>query len=141
MSASPKARAVVLPIATLGDLQAHGFEIHVWCPRCHQWGRPTIPAEKLRRRFAGAHFRCSRCKAPGYPSFRPGPSAAQRQGDTIIDLYCPHCLPPWEMIDARLEQGRAFACPGCRRLLLMHTRKEPPTAAPFAPWEHLSTKG
>ena len=96
--------------------------------------------EKLKRRFAGAQFRCSRCQASGYPSLRPGPGAAQRQGDTIIDLYCPHCLPPWEMIDARLEQGQAFACPGCRRPLLMHTRKEPPTAAAFSLWSHLTPK-
>jgi hypothetical protein len=54
MSASAKARSVVLPIATLGEVLVHGFEVHVWCPRCHQFRRPTIPAEKLTRRFAGA---------------------------------------------------------------------------------------
>jgi hypothetical protein len=136
-----------LPIATLGELLAYGFEVHVWCPRCHTMRRATIPAEKLRTRFAGAGFRCW-CGAPGYPSFRPGPYASKGQGDTIIDLYCPHCLPPWEMRDVRLDQppwstvtlerGQGFTCPTCRRPILMHTRKEPPTAAAFAPWEHLS---
>ena len=106
MSLPARARAVVLPIATLGELLAHGFEIHVWCARCHKWGHPKIPAEKLRRRFAGARFRCTRCRAPGFPSFRPGPNAVQRQGDTIIDLYCLRCLPPWEMIDARSTKDR-----------------------------------
>ena len=43
----------------------------------------------------------------------------------IGDLYCNHCLPPWEMPDVRLDQppwssvtlgkGQSFACPGCRR--------------------------
>jgi hypothetical protein len=60
------------------------------------------------------------------------------KGDQITDLYCPHCLPPWEMLDVRIEQGEGWTCPGCRRLILMHTRKEPPTAATFAPWEHAS---
>ena len=137
MSLPSKARSTVLPIATLGELLAHGFEVHVWCPGCHKWGRPTIPAGKLRKRFAGARFRC-RCGTPGYPSFRPGPQAAKRQGDTVTDLYCPHCLPPWEMLDVRLALGQAWNCPGCCRRILMHTRKEPPTAAAFAPWEHLS---
>jgi hypothetical protein len=132
------ARIVPLPVATFAELDAFGLEVHVWCPRCHTWGRPTIPAEKLRRRFAGVSFRCSACKAPGYPSFRPGPHAPNRQGDTITDLYCPRCLPTWEMLDVRFDQTQSWACPGCRRPLLMHTRKEPPTAAPFAPWEHLS---
>jgi len=147
MSLPARARSIVLPIATLGELLAYGFEVQVWCPRCHQFRRPTIPAEKLSRRFAGTRFRC-RCGAPGYPSFRPGPHARKGQGDTITDLYCPHCLPPWEMLDVRLDQppwlsvtlGKDFACPGCRRPILMHRRKEPPTAAAFAPWEHLSPK-
>jgi hypothetical protein len=137
MSAHARARSVILPIATLSELLACGFEVHVWCPRCHRWGQPTISAERLGRRFAGARFRCP-CGAPGYPSYRPGPSAANRRGDTIMDLYCPRCLPPWEMLDVRLDQGQCWACPGCHRLLLMHTRKEPPSAAPFAPWSHLS---
>ena len=138
MSSPARARSVVLPIATLGELLAIGFEVHVWCPRCHQFRQPTIPTERLSRRFAGARFRCN-CGAPGYPSFRPGPHAAARQGDTIIDLYCPRCLAPWEMLDVRLElppwssvtlrKNQSFACPGCRRPLLMHTRKEPPTSA------------
>jgi transposase-like protein len=139
MSLPARARTVVLPIATLGEVLVHGFEVHVWCPRCHQFRRPTIPAERLSHRFAGARFRC-RCGAPGYPSFRPGPHAEKRQGDMITDLYCPHCLPPWEMLDVRLgfEQGQSWTCPGCRRPILMHTRKEPASAAPFSPWEHLS---
>ena len=137
MSSPARARSVVLPIATLGELLAHGFEVHVWCPRCHQWGQPTIPAEKLRKRFAGARFRC-RCGAPGFPSFRPSRHAVGRQGDMITDLYCPHCLPPWEMLDARLDQGQSWTCPNCRRLLLMHTRKERPTAARSSSWSHLS---
>jgi hypothetical protein len=53
MSASAKARLVVLPIATLGEVLAHGFGVHVWCPRCHQFRQPTIPAERLSHRFAG----------------------------------------------------------------------------------------
>ena len=138
MSLPPRAPSVVLPFATFGDLLAHGLEMHVWCPRCHTWGRPIITAEGLLRRFAGSRFRCQACKAPGYPSFRPGPNALPRQGDTITDLYCPLCLPPWEMLNLRLDQGQNWRCPGCRRPLLMHTRKEPPTAAAFAPWEHLS---
>jgi hypothetical protein len=147
MPASPKARAVLLPIATLGELLSHGFEAEVWCPRCHTMRRPAIPAEKLRRNFAGARFRC-RCGALGYPSFQPGPCAHKGQGDTLTDLYCSHCLPPWEIRDVRLARppwssvtlgkGQSFACPGCRRLILMHTRQEPPSAAPFAPWSHLS---
>jgi len=72
MSSSARARSVALPIATLGELLAHDFEIHVWCPRCHEFRRPTIPAERLRHKFAGARFRC-RCGAPDYPSFRPSP--------------------------------------------------------------------
>jgi hypothetical protein len=72
MSSPARARSVALPIATLGELLAHDFEIHVWCPRCHEFRRPTIPAERLRHKFAGARFRC-RCGAPHYPSFRPGP--------------------------------------------------------------------
>jgi hypothetical protein len=138
-SARNALRHVPLPLTTLGELLTHGLEVHVWCPRCHPWGRPVIPAEKLRSRFAGARFRCH-CGAPGYPSFRRGPHAAKRQGDTITDLYCPSCLPPWEMPDARLEQGQSWTCPGCRRLVLMHTRTEPPSAAPFAPWVHLSPR-
>ena len=130
-------RRLPLPFITLGDLLAHGLEVHVWCPRCHTWRQPIIPAERLRRRFAGTRFRCE-CGAPGYPSFRTGPHAAKRQGDTITDLYCPRCLPPWEMLDVRLEEGPSWTCPGCRGPLLMHTRKEPPSAAPFAPWTHLS---
>jgi len=96
-------RHVPLPVTTFADLAAFGFEVHVWCPRCHKWGRPTIPAERLRTRFAGAGFRCG-CGAPGYPSFRPGPHAPKGRGDMIADLYCPHCLPPWEMRDIRLDQ-------------------------------------
>src|SRR5260370_5581232 len=103
MLASLKAARVVLPIATLGELLAQGLEVHVWCPRCHKWGRPTIPAERLRNRFAGARFRC-RCGAPGYPFLRPGPNAPKQPGDMIGDLYCNHCLPPWEMPDVRLDQ-------------------------------------
>jgi hypothetical protein len=74
MPSPARARAVVLPIATLGELLVHGFEVHVWCPRCRTMRQTTIPAEKLRSRFAGAGVRC-RCGAPGYPSFRPGPVA------------------------------------------------------------------
>ena len=146
MSLPARARSVVLPIATFGELAAHGFEIHVWCPRCHQFRRAVIPAERLSSRFAGARFRC-RCEAPGYPSFRPGPYAHNGQGDTITDLYCPRCVPPWEMRDIRLGQvawftvplvvGVRYLCPGCRRPILMHTRKEPPTATGIAPWAHL----
>jgi hypothetical protein len=146
-NAKRSARYVPLPLMTLGDLLAHGLEIHVWCPRCHKWGHPTIPAERLSRRFAGARFRCG-CGAPGYPSFRSGPGTAPRLGETITDLSCPHCVPPWEMPDARFNQppwsntplvdGQIYTCPGCRRPILMHTRKERPTAAPFAPWSHLS---
>ena len=85
--------------------------------------RTTIPADKLRSRFAGRRFR-RRCGAPGYPSIRPGPTVP-KGGDTIVDLYCPHCLPPWEMRDARLDGppwtsaplagGQQYAGPGCRR--------------------------
>jgi hypothetical protein len=116
-------RVAPLPLTTLGDLLAYGLEVHIWCPRCHTWGRPTIPAEKLRSRFAGARFRCSRCAAPGHPSFRAGPHTPKRQGDRITDLYCPHCVPPWEMSDVRLDEppwaaftldsDERFACPGC----------------------------
>jgi hypothetical protein len=129
MSSPARARAVVLPIATLGELLAHGFEVHVWCPRCHIWRQPTIPAERLRRRFTGARFRCQ-CGAPGYPSIRPGPYAFKRKGDTIADLYCPYCLPPWEMRDVCFDQppwssvpaDARLLCPGCRRTVLMHVR-------------------
>jgi hypothetical protein len=149
MSASAKAQFVVLPLTTLGELLAHGFEVHVWCPRCHTMRRPTVPAERLRSRFAGARFRC-RCGAPGYPSFRPGQNALKAKGDTITDLYCGHCLPPWEIRDVRVDQppwlgvplqkGQSYACSGCRRPILMHTRTEPPTAAAFSPWSHLAPK-
>ena len=107
MSSTARARSVVLPIATLGELLAYGYEVRVYCPRCHQRGRPTIPAERFRRRFAGTRFWCH-WGAPGFPSFRPGPHAGKRQGDTIADLF------------------------------LMHTSKEPPAAAAFSPWGHLS---
>ena len=132
------------PFTTFGELLSFGLEIHVWCPRCHEMRRPTIPAEKLRTRFAGKGFRC-RCGAPGYPSIRPGPTVP-KGGDTITDLYCGHCLPPWEMRDVRLDRlpwssvplgkGQSYICPGCRQPTLMHTRKEP-TAAAFS-WSHLS---
>jgi hypothetical protein len=128
VSSHPRARAVVLPLATLGELLAYGFEVHVWCPRCHQWGGPTIPAERLRDRIAGTRFRC-RCGAPGYPSFRSSPHAPKGRGDTITDLYCPHCLPPWEMRDVRLDQPPWST---------VELEREPPTATPFAPWEHVS---
>jgi hypothetical protein len=105
---------VPLPLTTLGDLLANGLEVHVWCPRCHIWRQPIIPAERIRSRFTGARFRCE-CSAPGYPSFRPGLHAAKRQWDTITDLYCPRCLPPWEMLDVRFEQGQSWTCLGCRR--------------------------
>ena len=81
MSLPSKARSTVLPIATLGELLAHGFEVHVWCPRCHEFRRPTIPAARLRKRFAGARFRYQACKAPGYPSFRPECVAAPGRYD------------------------------------------------------------
>ena len=48
-----------------GRAAGHGFEVHVWCSRCHPWGCPTIPAERLGRRFAGTRFRYP-CGAPGY---------------------------------------------------------------------------
>ena len=124
-------RHVPLPFSTFGELLSFGLEIHVWCPRCHAMRQATIPAEKLRSRFAGKRFRC-RCGAPGYPSIRPGPYAFKRKGDTIADLYCPHCLPPWEMrdicfkrppwSDVPLRKGQGFSCPGCRRPVLMHVR-------------------
>ena len=140
------AQYVSLPFTTLGELLAHGFEVHVWCPRCHTMRRPTTPAEKLRRHFAGARFRC-RCGALGYPSFQPGLYAPKGPGDTFTDLYCSHCVPPWEIRDVRLDRPpwssvmlgmrQAFACPGCRHPVLMHTLKEPTTAT-FAPWSHLA---
>jgi hypothetical protein len=130
-NAKRAARYVPLPFTTFGELLSFGLEIHVWCLRCHTMRRPTLPASKLRTCFAGKRFRC-RCSAPGYPSFRPGPYAFKRKGDTIADLYCPHCLPPWEMRDVCFEQppwsevplrkGQAFSCPGCRRPVLMHVR-------------------
>ena len=93
MSLPARARSVVvLPVATLGELLAHGFEVHVWCPRCHEFRQPTIPAAKLRRRFAGFRFRCH-CGAPGYPSFRPGPNAPKRQDDAITDRSLLPALP------------------------------------------------
>jgi len=69
MSLPARARSVVLPVATLGELLDYGFEVHVWRPRCHQFRRALIPAAWLRRRFACARFRCH-CGAPGYLSFR-----------------------------------------------------------------------
>jgi hypothetical protein len=136
---------VPLPFTTFGDLLSFGLEIQVWCLPCHTMRRAIIPAEKLRTRFAGKRFRC-RCGAPGYPSIRPGPMAP-KGGDTITDLYCPRCLPPREIRDVRLDappwmsaplaKGQNYVCPGCRRPVLMHMRKEPPSVAPFAPWSHL----
>ena len=73
MSLPARARSVVLPIATLGDLLAHGFEVHVWCPRCHEFRRPTIPAEKLPKRFAGARFRCPGLQGSGLSVVPAGP--------------------------------------------------------------------
>jgi hypothetical protein len=26
----------------------------------------------------------------------------------LTDLYCPHCLPPWKMLDARFEQSQGW---------------------------------
>jgi len=137
---------VPLPFTTFGDLLTFGLEIQVWCCRCHTMRRAIIPAEQLRACFAGKRFRC-RCGVPGYPSIRPDPRAS-KGGDTVTDLYCGHCLPPWEMRDVRLDRapwsdapldkGQSYRCPGCRRPVLMHTRRERPTAAAFAPWEHLS---
>ena len=125
----PATRHVPLPFTTFGELLSFGLEIHVRCPRCHEMRRPTLPASKLRTRFAGKRFRCH-CGAPGYPSFRPGPYAYKRTGDTIADLYCPYCLPPWEMRDVCFEQppwssvpdNARLLCPGCRRPVLMHVR-------------------
>src|SRR5262249_43935782 len=38
-----------LPFTTLGDLLAHGLEVHVWCPRCHQMRPVQIPPDRLGR--------------------------------------------------------------------------------------------
>jgi hypothetical protein len=87
-----KLRRVPLPVVTFADLAAFGLEVHVWCPRCHTMRRATIPAEKLRTRFAGAAFRCH-CGAPGYPSFRQartGPKdRATRSWICTARIACP----------------------------------------------------
>ena len=48
MSLPVGAQSAVLPVATLGELLAYGFEMHVWCPRCHQFRRAVMPDEWLR---------------------------------------------------------------------------------------------
>src|SRR5262245_50349063 len=131
MSKENAKRAVLhvpLPFTTFGELLSFGLEIHVWCHaviRCAgQRYRPrSCP------RLAGKRFRC-RCGDPGDPSIRPGPYAFKRKGDTIADLYCSRCLPPWEMRDVCFEQppwssvpaNARLLCPGCRRPVLMHVR-------------------
>ena len=84
-------------------------------------------AHSLRRQTVPLPLRCSRLSI-----ISTGPYAFKRKGDTIADLYCPHCLPPWEMRDVCFDQppwsdvplrkGQGFSCPGCRRPVLMHVR-------------------
>ena len=78
-NAKRAARHVPLPFSTFGELLSFGLEIHIWCPRCHEMRRLTLPAEKLCSRFAGKRFRC-RCGAPGYPSFSTRTLRLQEEG-------------------------------------------------------------
>jgi hypothetical protein len=93
--------------------------------------------------------------APALPSWVERGKRERLNGYSVRRLRCSKVDEPlggskswWEMLDVRLDQqpwssvtlgkGESFVCPGCRRPILMHTRKEPPSAAAFAPWEHLS---
>jgi hypothetical protein len=97
MSLPARARSILLPLVTLGEVLAHGYEVHVWCPRCHTVLRATVPAEKLRTKFAGSRFRCGR----GAPDVRPFVRARTRPKDRATES--PICI------------GRIACCPGrCR---------------------------
>lgn len=60
---------------------------------------------------------------------KPG-SAIER-----VDLYCGHCVPPWEVRDVRLElppwstaplpRGERYLCPGCERPVDMLAQCQP----------------
>jgi hypothetical protein len=136
--------AAPLPFTTFGEILAHGLAVHVWCAQCKNWGRANLSGRDAQR-FAGARFRCG-CGGFGHPSIRPATPTQATAGDTITDLYCGRCVPPWEMRDVRLDRppwsgvaagGGRFLCPGCRRQVLMSQRTVEAGRPVTAMWPHL----
>jgi len=122
---------------TLGDLLVRGLEFHVWCLAATH-GR--VPSFRHRGFAVASRALASAAALAKLPAIHRSGQALCIEATERHHLGSVLPSMPAALGDARrsARAGQNWTCPGCRRPLLMHTRKEPPSAAPFAPWSHLS---
>ena len=62
-----------LSFKTIGDIDHHGLELHVYCSRCFATRRLELEVNTALhgRAFATTRFRCRRCGTPGLPKIGP----------------------------------------------------------------------
>jgi hypothetical protein len=113
-----------LPFQTIGDIDRHGLQLHIYCPSCYSTRRPVDLERWADRCFATARFRCTGtryngacCGAIGMPVIRPAELLPVGGPVTLAFLTCPRCI--WEINQAQLDKppwsgsGQHYRCPGC----------------------------
>lgn len=113
-----------LPFQTIGDIIAHGLELHVYCPSCYRTRRPVNLEPWADRCFATARFRCTGTRYNGAPCgdtgmavIRPAQLLPVGGPVTLAFLACPRCI--WEINQAQLDKApwsgsaQRYRCPGC----------------------------
>ena len=117
---------VPFPIVRFGDIARLGFCLQVWCCTCKSFHflDPAQPA-LAQRAFVGARFRCRRCGGGvGHPSVVPPVRIVPGSVTAYADLFCPRCVPPWEVREVQFDRppwlaldlkAERYACPGCGR--------------------------
>ena len=125
-------RLVPLAVSTFGEIAALGLEVHVWCQRCKQERPVPLNSPALYARvLAGSHFRCTRtlwdgsiCNGAGCAAIRPATLLPGGQDDSMANIYCDRCVPPWRALQVdpkrepwRVTPGHVLVCPGCRQRL------------------------
>jgi hypothetical protein len=113
-----------LPFKTIGDVVAHGLELHVYCPSCYSTRQPANLDRWADRCFATARFRCSGTRhtgtprqGTGMPVIRPAKLLPVGGPVTLAFLTCPRCI--WEINQVQLHKPpwsgskQPYRCPGC----------------------------
>jgi hypothetical protein len=124
-----------LPFKTIGDVAAHGLELHVYCPSCYSTRQPANLDGWADRCFATARFRCSGtrhtgtpCQGTGMPVIRPAELLPVGGPVTLAFLTCPRCI--WEINQVQLHKPpwsrskQPYRCPGCSGRVEWHIHRQ-----------------